>query len=115
MRTRERDETLRKKILREIADIEAFTAGMTLEGFCAARIAQKAVMMSLMNIGELSKSFSDAYLAQTAMIPWKAIRGLRNVAAHQYDEIKLPNIWVTVCEDIPTLKRNLQLYTPIER
>lgn len=102
-----RDSILREKILGENADIEAFTAGMSREDFFDSKVAQKAVMMSLINIGELSKSFSASYFEATSAIPWRDIRGLRNIAAHHYEAIRLSNIWLTLQEDIPELKRNL--------
>lgn len=104
----ERDSVIRTKILNEIADIEAFTNGLNEESFAASKIAQKAVVMSMINIGELSKAFSDDYIAATNSIPWKAIRGLRNIAAHHYEAIRISNIWVTVCNDIPFLRKTLE-------
>ena len=104
----ERDAVIRTKILNEIADIESFTAGLTEVSFAASKIAQKAVVMSMINIGELSKALSDDYLSATSQIPWKAIRGLRNIAAHHYESIRTSNIWVTVCNDIPFLKITLE-------
>ena len=64
---------------------------------------QKAVVMRLINIGELSKSFSDDYLAAMPQIPWKAIRGFRNIAAHQYGLIDFDDVLKTVREDLPAL------------
>lgn len=69
MERRERDSILRKRILAEIADIESFTAGMKEEDFYRSKAAQKAVMMSLINIGKLSKSFTPDYIEATGMIP----------------------------------------------
>ena len=68
---------------------------------------QKTVVMSLINIGELSKSFTDDYLAAMPEIPWKAIRGFRNIAAHQYGIIDIDDVYKTVMEDIPSLKTAL--------
>lgn len=107
MEHRERDTILRKKILSEIADIEAFTAEMRDVDFYASKLAQKAVMMSLINIGELSKSFTPEYLEATSAISWREIRALRNIAAHRYEAIRLPNIWLTIQQDVPALKREL--------
>ena len=104
---KERDRVIRKKILSEIADIESFVLGLNQEAFSESKIAQKAVVMSMINIGELSKAFSDEYVEATKEIPWKAIRGLRNIAAHHYESIRIPNVWTTVCEDIPALKQTL--------
>lgn len=107
MEYRERDVIIRKKMLGEIADIKSFVQGMSEEDFYHSRVAQKAVMMSLLNIGELSKSFSDSYLEATKETPWKEIRGLRNIAAHHYESIQIPSIWITIQNDIPALEREL--------
>ena len=104
---KERDSVIRRKILNEISDIESFVTGMTPEQFSASKIAQKAVVMSMINIGELSKAFSDEYIEATKEIPWKAIRGMRNIAAHHYESIRIANVWLTVCEDIHALKQTL--------
>jgi uncharacterized protein with HEPN domain len=71
----------------------------TEESFAQSRLAQKAVMMTLINIAELSKSFSEEYRLATSSIPWKEIRGLRNIAAHQYEIIRPANIWLTITQD----------------
>lgn len=104
----DRDSVIRRKILEEISDIESFVSGMTESEFSNSKIAQKAVVMSLINIGELSKAFSEEYTESTKEIPWKAIRGMRNIAAHHYEAIRISNVWITVLEDIPALKRTLQ-------
>ena len=114
MEAKRRDVTIRKKILREIADIEAFIANETEESFEQSRLAQKAVMMTLINIAELSKSFSEEYLLETNSIPWKEIRGLRNIAAHQYEIIRPANIWLTITQDVPALKNELLAHLPEE-
>ena len=107
MEHKERDNVIRKKILNEILDIESFINGFNMETFTGSRLAQTAVVMSLINIGELSKSFSNNYIEKTQEIPWKAIRGLRNIAAHQYESIRIENVWLTIKDDIPVLKRTL--------
>ncbi len=70
-------------------------------------MCQKAIVMCLISIGKLSKSFTDAYLAAMPEIPWKAIRGFRNIAAHQYGRIDFEDVYKTVTEDIPALKETL--------
>ena len=95
---------IRVKMLDEIADIESFIANRPVEDMFSDRMCQKAIVMSLINIGELSKSFSESYLLSMPEIPWKAIRGFRNIAAHQYGIIDFEDVHKTVIEDIPILK-----------
>ena len=71
-------------------------------------------MMTLINIAELSKSFSEEYRLATSSIPWKEIRGLRNIAAHQYEIIRPANIWLTITQDVPALKNELLAHLPEE-
>ncbi len=104
---KEKDIIIRKKILREITDIRSFISNMNESDFAQSRVTQKAVMMSLLNIGELSKSFSDEYLEITKDTPWKEIRGLRNIAAHHYDALRIPSVWLTIQRDIPSLEKDL--------
>ena len=108
MEHEERNGQIRLKILAEISDIEAFSEGRAAAELMADRMWQKAVVMSLINIGELSKSFTDDYLTAMPQIPWKAIRGFRNIAAHQYGILDFNDVYKTVTEDIPSLKAALQ-------
>ncbi len=108
MEHEDRNETIRMKLLDEIADIEAFTAQRSLEELASDRMYQKAIVMSLINIGELSKSFTADYLDSMPQIPWKSIRGFRNIAAHQYEVIDFLDVQKTIREDIPVLKSALE-------
>ncbi len=108
MEHKERNEQIRQKILSEIADIEAFSSQRELADLKADKMYQKAIVMSLINIGELSKSFTEDYLAATSQIPWKAIRGFRNIASHQYEIIDFDDVQKTIKEDIPILKSALE-------
>ena len=83
MEHEERNAIIRLKMLDEIKDIESFIIGRSPDALLDDRMCQKAIVMSLINIGELSKSFTDKYLEAMPEIPWKAIRGFRNITAHQ--------------------------------
>jgi len=60
--------------------------------------------MSLINIGELTKSISSAFKTENKQIPWKNISGLRDITAHKYHTLNLDIVWSVVKNDIPTLK-----------
>ena len=100
-----RNEIIIKKILGEIADINQFIDKMTEEDFYNDVKTQKAVIMSLINIGELSKSFSDDFIASKKGIPWKKVQAMRNVAAHKYESIDLQIVWDTIRINIMELKK----------
>ena len=102
-----RNEILVKKILKEIEDINLFTGTMTENDFYHDLKTQKAVVMSLINIGELSKSFSDDFIAVHEIIPWKKVQSMRNIAAHKYETLDMQIVWDTIQISIKELKAEL--------
>jgi len=102
-----RDEIITKKILSEINEIDLFTANMSEADFFADSKTQKAVVMTLINIGELSKSYTDEFISINKNIPWKKVQAMRNVAAHRYETVNMERVWDTVKVSIVELKKEL--------
>jgi uncharacterized protein with HEPN domain len=48
-------------------------------------------------------------------MPWKDIKAMRNIAAHNYGEIDLEVLWETVSTDVPILKEYCEKIQNIER
>lgn len=46
-----------------------------------------------MQIGELANHLSDEFMETYREIPWRAIRGMRNVVAHEYGKIDTATVW----------------------
>jgi uncharacterized protein with HEPN domain len=107
-----RDFMLCRKILKEIADIEAFTENMSFDAFAADERTQKAVAMSFINIGEMASSFSAAFIDSNQHLPLKEIRGLRNIAAHRYEIIRMETLWDTIQNSLPTLRTDIAAILP---
>jgi len=70
---------------------------------------QKAVIMTLINIGELSKNYTDEFIELNKNIPWKKVQAMRNVAAHRYEVVNMEIVWDTVKVSIVELKKKLIL------
>ena len=77
--------------------------GNTLNSFKSDSAYRDAISMCIMQIGELSKAFSDDFINNTNF-PWKEIRGMRNILAHDYINADIETIWETSREDIDRLK-----------
>ena len=103
-----RNETITKKIIREIEIIHRFVAGMNESDFLADDKTQRAVTMTLINIGELSKAYTDDFLYSKKNIPWKAVQATRNVAAHNYEIVDMSTVWDTVMVSLPVLQKELE-------
>lgn len=73
--------------------------------FLKNHIYRSSVSMNLQSIGELVKHLSDDFVKQAGEIPWKQIKGQRNIFAHGYDtEVGFSKVWATVEKDIPALR-----------
>jgi len=93
-------------MLDAIGKIRRFTAGTDRPAFLANELVQSAVLMQLVVIGELSKKVSDE--RKTGVdLPWKQISGFRDRVVHDYYEVDLEYVWLTVQNDIPDLERAL--------
>jgi len=98
-----RDRRCLAKMRDEAGIIVGFISGVDYASFIGNEILKRAVALTLSNIGELARSLSDEAKAQYSYIPWKAIRGARNIIAHDYDVVDFSVIWQTVTESIPEL------------
>ncbi|MBU1196675.1 MAG: DUF86 domain-containing protein [Proteobacteria bacterium] len=69
--------------------------------------------MPLIVIGELIKKIdkitNQSLLKKYPDIPWKEIKGMRNIVVHDYFNIDAEEIFNTCKEDIPKLARTIDL------
>lgn len=70
-------------------------------------IFQYSCNMCVLQIGELTARLSDEFKAKYPEIPWKQIKALRNIHAHQYDEVDFTIMWDILQVDIPKLLNSL--------
>ena len=70
---------------------------------------QYSCNMCIIQIGELANRLSDEIKEANKDIPWRAIRGMRNLHAHDYENVDLEIVWNTLVEDIPLLRENMEL------
>ncbi|MBR1383744.1 MAG: DUF86 domain-containing protein [Ruminococcus sp.] len=78
-------------------------------------VYRNAVALCVLQIGELSNLLTEDFKEITkSEIPWKAVRGMRNILAHHYGKIDYESLWETISVDIPTLKefceRHIRLF-----
>lgn len=66
------------------------------------------LLMPLFQIGELAGALSDEYVVSACSVPWHAIRGFRNIIAHDYGIVDPLWAWNTIEADIPSLRAFLE-------
>ena len=64
--------------------------------------------MCIIQIGEFVSGLDDDFVKKYSDIPWRQIKGMRNIYAHDYDIIDNDIIWETITEEIPELREKLQ-------
>jgi uncharacterized protein with HEPN domain len=94
-------------ILTAIDKIERYTKNMDFDTWLKDDKTVDAVIRNLEIVGEASSHLPDDVLQQYKDIPWKLMRGIRNILAHEYFGIDLEIIWKTAKEDLPNLKNKL--------
>jgi uncharacterized protein with HEPN domain len=99
----ERDRELLRYVQECIARIEQYTRdGRRV--FLSEPVLQDAVLRRLETLADAASSLSDVLKARHPNIPWREIRGFRNVAAHGYLGVDLSRVWRTIEASLPPLR-----------
>ena len=106
MRSPDRDRSIIEHMLNYCDEIATAHAdfGASYEIFQQRSTYRNAVALGLLQIGELANHLSDEFKSAHREIPWRQIRGMRNLVAHEYSTMDIEVIWYTSIEDIPALR-----------
>lgn len=105
MNSKERNIDILEHIIKycnEIFDTQSHF-GKSFDVFKSNSIYKNAVAMSILQIGELSGHLSVNFKATYDGVPWRNIKGMRNIVAHKYGDINITTIWEAIIDDIPIL------------
>lgn len=105
MRISFRDVEVIRKIRRYCVEInEAHTEyNKSYVNFASNSVYRNAICLCLLQIGELANHLSDEFKETYHQIPWRAIRGMRNVVAHEYGNIDIATVWETAEDGVSDL------------
>ena len=105
MGNNERDIYILNKIIQYCteADETVTRFGNSLEALRADNIYKNAAAMCVLQIGELIRYLSDDTITKYDGMPWNQIKGMRNIAAHGYENFDVDVLWQTLKTDIPAL------------
>ena len=98
---------LQQALLRDLLDsaraIRRYLAGVSHEAFMADTEKQDAVLRRFEIIGEAASRLAPEAQALFPTLPFRAMRGMRNIIAHDYGEVDLELVWKTATTDLPVL------------
>ncbi len=109
-----RDEASLLDIQQAARQIVRFRGDMDREAFMGDEAIQSAILHQLLVIGEATKRLSDEFRQAHPGIPWKPMAGMRDRVIHDYNNVDLDEVWITVTRDIPALLDELEPLTPEE-
>ena len=91
-------------IAESVARIEGYLPD-GLPAFLDDPMRQDAVVWRLQAIADAARNhLSDELKSRHPEVPWRAVYGFRNVAAHQYADINLDLVWEIATLHLATLK-----------
>lgn len=94
-------------LLRDILDsaraIRSYLAGVSREAFLANPEKQDAILRRFEVIGEAVGRLTPETRELFPSIPFRSIRGMRNIIAHAYGDIDLEQVWKTASTDLDVL------------
>lgn len=64
---------------------------------------QKAVLADFAIIGEAAAHIPEEVLRLYPSVPWRSMRGMRNVVIHSYFHVEYAIVWETIQTDLPSL------------
>ncbi|MBE6911375.1 MAG: DUF86 domain-containing protein [Oscillospiraceae bacterium] len=107
-----KDVIVLKKIVQYSDEIDATISrfSLTQQTFAEDFVARNAISMCILQIGELVNKLSEEFKTVNNKMPWREIKAMRNIAAHNYGEIDIDILWETATSDIPLLKEYCQSF-----
>ena len=95
-------------VLDSARSIRSYLAGVRRESFMGDAEKQDAVLRRFEIIGEAASRLAPESQAQFPSLPFRAMRGMRNIIAHDYGEVDLELVWKTATVDLPVLIETLE-------
>ena len=87
------------------------TRGKTQQQIEGDDLLVDSIMFRVIQIAENSMKLDEEFQKKNSHIPWRAIRGMRNMIVHNYGALDLAIVYDTVANSIPELYRMLSSVT----
>ncbi|MDY2698441.1 MAG: HepT-like ribonuclease domain-containing protein [Lachnospiraceae bacterium] len=102
-----RDKIILQKVISELTIGIELLGTKSQEEFLKEEILKRALGMTTINVGELVKNLTPEFRKEHFNIPWKAIAGMRDITAHKYQTLRMEDVYNTIHDEFPALKKQL--------
>ena len=99
------------KILTDLKFVIDHTQGKTQQQIEGDDLLVDSIMFRVIQIAENNMKLDEEFQKKNSHIPWRAIRGMRNMIVHNYGAVDLAVVYDTVANSIPELYRMLSSVT----
>jgi uncharacterized protein with HEPN domain len=103
-----------RHILDAISGAHGYVTGQSLDDFRGDSKTVDAVLTKLIVIGEAAALVPTDVQDRHAEVPWRKLKGLRNVIVHQYDRVDVNIVWNVLHRDLPPLVPILERVLQVE-
>ncbi len=97
-----------QKIVKEIDSAIKFLGDISQEIFLQDELLQNAESMIAIKVGEFVKNLTQEFRENHKEISWKQVAGFRDIIAHKYETLEMENVYLTIKEDFPELKKQIE-------
>lgn len=95
-------------ILQAIEKVERYVENMTWAKFKQNDLVIDAVVRNFEIIGEASKSIPQSVQKSYPDIPWKEMKGMRDILIHEYFGVDTKILWHAAKHNLPALQKQLK-------
>jgi uncharacterized protein with HEPN domain len=99
-----------RDILEAARLIAAYIERTSEVDFCANTQQQDAVIRRIEIIGEAAAHLTDETRAAIPELPFRKMRGMRNIVAHDYANVDLKIVWEIATAHVPEICRVLERF-----
>jgi len=103
-----RDFIVLKKIVTEMKIGVQLVSDIDKDAFLGDELRKRAGAMTTINVGELVKTLTDELRVEYSYVPWRGMAGLRDIAAHRYQTLRMEDIYITITEEFPVLIKKIE-------
>ncbi len=107
MKHLERDLSILRHIVSYCEQIEQTVGffGNDAKIFTENKIYRNAAALCILQIGELVGNLTEDFRKEHPAVPWRQIKAMRNIVAHNYGSVDPETTWEIITGDIPGLKK----------
>lgn len=95
-------------ILLAISEIEKYVDGYSISAFVSDSKTHFATIKQLEIIGGAANHLSAKIIKDFSEMDWRGIRSFRNILIHEYFNVRLEDVWQTILDDLPPLKKTVE-------